>query len=92
MERAHHRDAILNEKFWFNVNCLHNPGKYWESDLQKSDYTRSSKEGAKISPPEYKELYVSEILTGKDGTNFKGIYPLIRKFMEIKQYSPDHVI
>ena len=91
MERAHHRDAVLKEKFWFKTNCVHNPEGYWNSDLHESNYTRSAKEGAEIPPPEYQELYISEILNGKQGTGFKGIFSLIRKFMEIKKYSPDHV-
>jgi len=87
MERAHHRDAVLKEKFWFKTNCVRDPENYWNSELQNSNYTRSAKEGATIPAPEYQELYISEILNGKEGTNFKGVFSLIRKFMSIKNYS-----
>lgn len=40
MERAHKRDAVTQQKFWFNKNCA--KGKFWESDLQNSDYLISS--------------------------------------------------
>jgi hypothetical protein len=33
MKRAHYRDAILNEKFWFNVNCVTDPSTYTTSSL-----------------------------------------------------------
>lgn len=32
-----------------------------------------------------------EFLIGKEGTAFKGIYPLVKKFMEIKSYKQDHI-
>jgi glutamate--cysteine ligase catalytic subunit len=33
MKRAHYRDALLNEKFWFNVNCVSNKDTYTKSKL-----------------------------------------------------------
>lgn len=27
MDRAHYRDALLNQKFWFNTSCVRN-GKF----------------------------------------------------------------
>lgn len=32
MKRAHYRDALLNQKFWFNTNFLRNE-KYHENEL-----------------------------------------------------------
>ena len=84
MKRAHYRDALLNEKFWFKTNCLKSE-KYWESDLAESDYLRS---GADDKKQVYEELYIHEILMGKD--KFPGMFSLIRKFMDIKGYCPDH--
>lgn len=37
MERAHKRNGVLNQKFWFNKNFIQ-AEKYWECDLQKSDF------------------------------------------------------
>jgi hypothetical protein len=33
--------------------------------------------------PSYVELTMTEFLIGQEGSTFKGIYPLIKKFMEI---------
>jgi len=32
MDRAHKRNAVSSEKFWFNVNCVQTE-KYWENKL-----------------------------------------------------------
>lgn len=32
MERAHIRDSVLNQKFWFNKNCAADE-EYWNSEL-----------------------------------------------------------
>lgn len=44
MKRAHLRDAILEQKFWFNANFVA-VEEYWENQLQKTDYKRSCFEG-----------------------------------------------
>ena len=85
MKRAHYRDAILNEKFWFKTNCLRSDN-YHESELAQSDYMRSDKGDSKEQC--YEELYIHEILEGKG--KFPGMWTLIRKFMDIQNYSPDH--
>jgi len=36
--------------------------------------------------PSYEEFTMTEFLIGKEGSAFKGIYPLIKKFMEVKNY------
>jgi len=41
MERAHYRDALLNQKFWFKTNCIRDTENYHESNLAESDYLRS---------------------------------------------------
>jgi len=33
MTRAHYRDALLNQKFWFKTNCLSDPENYHISTL-----------------------------------------------------------
>jgi glutamate--cysteine ligase catalytic subunit len=37
MKRAHYRDALLNQKFWFKTNCLKDKS-YSKSNLAESDY------------------------------------------------------
>lgn len=84
MNRAHKRGAVINEKFWFNLNCVQNE-TYWQSDLEESNFTKS---GAENKVPLYEELYLHEVFVGKG--DFPGIYSIIRKFMEIKGYSDMH--
>jgi glutamate--cysteine ligase catalytic subunit len=84
MDRAHKRGAVINEKFWFNMNCVQD-STYWNSDLHESDFTKS---GPLQVAPKYEELYIHEVLAGKD--EFPGLYSFIRKFMEIKGYSDKH--
>lgn len=90
MKRAHARDAILNTKFWFRTDVTRRED-YQNSDLHTSDFLRSTKinnEGGQDeeskSKPKYEELFIHEILAGNSETGFIGIYPLIRKFMEVK--------
>ena len=92
MERAHFRDAILDTKFWFKTSCVKDLNTYHESELQKSDFLISNKEGDQndSQPAKYEELYIHEILGGKKESNFPGLWTMIRKFMEVKGYSSDH--
>ncbi len=41
MDRAHSRDGVINQKFWFKTNILHNKESYRDSKLQESDYLLS---------------------------------------------------
>lgn len=41
--------------------------------------------------PKYEEMFIHEILGGKEGTGFRGIFTLVRQFMSLKNYSEDHV-
>jgi len=90
MKRAHHRNAILDEKFWFKVNCLRDPDNCEQSSLQNSDYLKSQS-SEDVSEQNYQELYIHEILEGKSEFNFPGMIPLIRKFMVSQNYSEKHV-
>ena len=40
MKRAHKRDAINKEKFWFNTNCF--PAEMPVSELVKNDFLKSN--------------------------------------------------
>ena len=43
MARAHKRNAILDQKFWFNTNFVCSE-TYWQNDLHKSDFLSSGKQ------------------------------------------------
>lgn len=86
MERAHIRDGVLGQKFWFNKNFVQSE-TYWVSKLHESDFLKS---GEQTREPEYEEFTVLEVLIGKKGTDFEGIRPVIWKFMEVKEFSEEH--
>lgn len=93
MQRAHTRSAVLTEKFWFNKNFVQSD-EYWNCGLHQSDFKVSRAGENDRKEPEYEEFYVHEILSGKEGTDFVGLFPIIKKFMEIKKFdkkSVDHV-
>jgi hypothetical protein len=77
MKRAHYRDGILKEKFWFNTASIKNfiPLK----DIEKYNYSKSSNDT--YVEPIYEELFIHEIFGGKKESNFPGIYCLIKEFM-----------
>lgn len=43
MDRAHKRDAILTEKFWFKTNNIRNLSSYKKNFLNETDYLRSDR-------------------------------------------------
>ena len=93
MQRAHFRDAILTQKFWFNTNCFPDNITYledFEMQLQDSNYMKSSVNKDSKKEPKYEELFISEILCGKKESNFIGIYTVITKFMELQKYQLHH--
>jgi glutamate--cysteine ligase catalytic subunit len=63
MERAHYRDALLNQKFWFKTNCVKDIENYHKSNLADSDYLKS--QGKDDVEQCYEELYIHEIFNGK---------------------------
>ena len=56
--------------------------------LEESDYLMSSEGSGQ--EPRYEQLYIHEILMGKPERGFKGIFPLIRAFMDLKEYKQAH--
>jgi glutamate--cysteine ligase catalytic subunit len=81
MARAHKRDAILNEKFWWKVT-QRKMDDYTENCLHESNFLKSTKKDEQI-PFKYEELYVHEIISGKQSIGYIGIVDIIRKFLEI---------
>lgn len=47
MKRAHYRDAILNQKFWFKTNVTMREN-YEENTLEKEDYIKASAKPAEF--------------------------------------------
>jgi len=43
MRRAHLRDALLEQKFWFKTNYLRDKNNYTSNDLKENDYKASRK-------------------------------------------------
>ena len=41
MDRAYYRDALLNQKFWFNTSCVSDLENFHKSNLSDSDYLKS---------------------------------------------------
>ena len=91
MDRAHKRDGILTDKFWFRQDLIKTPSHcYRANTLQQTDYLRSSQEDcSQESEPMVTEMYLYEILEGKPEIGFKGIYPLIEEYMGDMHYSKD---
>jgi glutamate--cysteine ligase catalytic subunit len=42
MDRAHMRDGLLNQKFWFKSKIVNNGASYKKSNLKTSNYLSSS--------------------------------------------------
>lgn len=85
MARAHKRNGLLEQKFWFNKNFA---AKDYETSQQlQTDFLKSYAEGEEPLKPEYEEFYIHEILNGKPGSDFKGVLFYIEKFMQMKHYS-----
>lgn len=93
MERAHRRDAILSQKFWFNTNSIKASNFTNQVDVQsvleKYDYLKSNEDEGQDLQPNYEELFIHEILEGKPESNFPGLLPLIRHFMTCQEYDND---
>lgn len=101
MDKAHLRDGLLKEKFWFKTSNIKDTN-YKKTSLSETNWTRSHHDDSDASSQdsvdmtthdkeEYHELYIHEILEGKQSINFKGIMPLIEEFMAEKKYSKDQV-
>jgi len=69
MDRAHKRDSILNQKFWFNVNSIKQSNfeitTNIQATLEKLNYLKSHESMEEQPVPKYEELYIHEILEGK---------------------------
>lgn len=76
MDRAHIRNGLLSQKFWFKTNNLKSKD-YKKNTLEQTNFLRSHQNTDKREEDIYHELYIHEILAGREDLNFKGILPLI---------------
>jgi len=80
MEKAHKRDAVLNERFHFRVNVLPNKESYVHNCLTESDYTKYYE----LEQPQKEtiaQLTMEEILGGNKEIGFPGLLPLIEELI-----------
>jgi glutamate--cysteine ligase catalytic subunit len=82
MDKAHTRDGLLTQKFWFKSNILSREGSYKRNDLKSTNYvssnsnlSTSSSETSETNDEELEQFYIYEILEGNE--TFKGLFPLI---------------
>uniref|UniRef100_A0AC35THR5 Glutamate--cysteine ligase n=1 Tax=Rhabditophanes sp. KR3021 TaxID=114890 RepID=A0AC35THR5_9BILA len=68
MEKAQHRDAVLNQKFYFRK-------KLFSCDGKATNCSAEEKEKA------FGEMTINEIING-DGKEFTGLVPLLRQFLD----------
>lgn len=82
MKVAHHRNAVLGEKFWFRTDVFRDVE---EHSSNSSDFSGSDIGDEEITEDtqafgDYKQLSVDEIINGKTG-GFPGLLPIIRRYL-----------
>jgi glutamate--cysteine ligase catalytic subunit len=78
MERAHHRDAVLNQKFWFRKNVF--PPR---RETSGPSSPRRSRPGTPVSGAEWEEMSVDEIINGQSQSGgFPGLVRLVEKYLD----------
>jgi len=82
MKRAHERDAVLRQRFFFRKNLVPLEAKCAPEVVNRSASTASA------SSEEYEEMTIAEILLGK-GENFPGLIPLIWAYLDVIQIDPE---
>jgi glutamate--cysteine ligase catalytic subunit len=76
MKRAHKRDAVLREKFWFRRNVFPAGRKSRPGTPRGS---RPATPG--VGGPEWEEMSVDEIINGQEG-GFPGLVRLVEKYLD----------
>ena len=64
MDRAHKRDGLLNQKFWFKTSNIRN-FNYQKNSLEETNFTQNNVNSNVEEKEEIHELTVYEILMGK---------------------------
>lgn len=87
-ERAHNRDALLKDKFFWRVNCLPTDGNFTKCDLQETDFQKSRLDDPREEHKnDYRELYIYQILEGDSSIGYIGMIPLIEEYMKINNWN-----
>ncbi|KAJ3164229.1 hypothetical protein HDU88_005541 [Geranomyces variabilis] len=96
MQRAHARDAVHRQRFWFRRHLIGDPSRKL-GDLGCKCPTVSGQTvghvvyGADAPAPDTAdpdacdEMTLNEIMNGKPGTSFLGLAPLVRRYLQIHQ-------
>lgn len=80
MQRAHKRDAVLNQKFWFRKNVF--PPR---REPSRPGTPRGSRPGTPASgTAEWEEMTIDEIINGQQGSQggFPGLVRLVEKYLD----------
>ncbi|TPX63001.1 glutamate---cysteine ligase [Powellomyces hirtus] len=97
MQRAHSRDAVHREKFWFRRNCIGDPNRKLgdlgckcprvaHQTVAEAVYGAPYVNGVDHGNEDaYEEMTVNEIMNGKPSTNFIGLTNLVRRYLHIHQ-------
>jgi glutamate--cysteine ligase catalytic subunit len=78
MARAHHRDAVLNQKFWFRKNVF--PPR---REMSRPGTPRGSRPGSPGLSAEDEEMTIDEIINGQSCQGgFPGLVRLVEKYLD----------
>ena len=88
MERAHARDGLLTQKFFWKTNNLHSDS-FDSNLLPETKFEKSGPSSTATAEDQIHELYVHEILCGKAEIGYVGLLPLIEKFMEKREFKEE---
>lgn len=85
MRIAHHRNGILEEKFWFRTDIFRNPEHFAANSNHETESTASNTNtdnNTSTSPGNYQKLTIDEIINGTKNNDFLGLIPIIRRFLQ----------
>ena len=103
MKRAHHKNGLLDTKFWWKVPAASGEAKV--APLRESDFLvsgnksgnsdasdRSEDEIKAAEAERYKELSISQILNGDESIGFnQGLFQLCQQYMALKEWPQDKI-
>eukprot|EP00003_Mantamonas_plastica_P020524 TRINITY_DN330_c1_g1_i2.p1 TRINITY_DN330_c1_g1~~TRINITY_DN330_c1_g1_i2.p1 ORF type:complete len:342 (-),score=122.30 TRINITY_DN330_c1_g1_i2:135-1160(-) len=92
MKRAHKKDAVLEQKFYWRVN-VKTPQKpvktesleKEEGDMTEGDTSQADEDHVEkylCESPDVQELSIHEIINGKEGTEWHGLIDLVRGYLK----------
>ena len=92
MHRAHLKNAVQEQKFWFKTTIFPEgpTANYKSTKLPAYDYLRSQNEnpGRLSKPEDFKELYIWQLLAGDATCGFsKGLIELSTEWMTKRDWS-----